>query len=147
MEPAWFAALRRASAVVTSRRAFGRLLAALGLGGPVASTFGQTQAKTCGPCQKKKGRKCRGSKPDGEPCGSDGGVCVGGACRGQPSSCSVASDAYYCQDGDLDCCARCCTGMCESSLFSKCAKGSEGDPCKVKDDCVSLNCVFYECQP
>src|SRR5688572_32963979 len=81
MEMARFDALVRSLTIAPSRRALARGLAALAIAGAAdAPRRREAEAKSCGPCRRKKKGKCK-PKPSGAPCGPCR-QCRGGRCTG-----------------------------------------------------------------
>lgn len=116
MDIARFDALLRSLAIAPSRRSLARGLAALAIGG--AAWRREAEAKSCGPCRRKKKGKCK-PKPFGTPCGACR-QCEGGRCIAQ------------CQ-GDEECVNGFCIPPCEP-------------PCQSNEDCFYGVC-YTQCNP
>jgi hypothetical protein len=144
-----FDALLRRWTGIGSRRAMARAVAGLVLGGTAVMSLGEdAPAKRCGPCRKKKKGRCKGSKPNGSPCGGVCQECRNGACRAKPDGTSCGT-CQECRDGacvtspDNASCngsGRCLSGTCNAPPTC--------DPSLT--ECVPANagaCCSGICQP
>lgn len=93
-----FEALLRQLSSASSRRKAARALAGLAFGSSVLIRGTDAAAKRCGPCRKKKKGRCKGSKPNGAPCGGVCQECRGGACLARPDG-SGCGTCQECQNG------------------------------------------------
>ena len=130
-----------------SRRGMTRLL-----GGLTASALLVTSGRNGTAAQRKKRPKCIcrkrkksgrcGAKlPDGTACPRKG-RCLNGTCNREPTC--AGAGASCATDGD------CCSGQCRADLETDelaCSPSAVGEPCHEADDCASLTCVGYRCQP
>ena len=94
---------------------------------------------TDGPCPPPF--TCGGHEDDGKPCGS-GQQCSGGVC-GTPPNC-LRREAACTVGGQPSCCSRI---GCDAGSQTCSAGGQAGDPCVFNNDCFSVNCVGFICQP
>ena len=103
-----FDTLSRALTTPGSRRTTLRALGALALGGGIATSFDEAEARRCGECKKKKNGRCRKVK-DGTYCSV--GTCTNGRCGcASVDDCytfgGTGSDGQICQDGKCVCTAQ-----------------------------------------
>ena len=77
MDDSRFNNLLRALTASPSRRSVLRALGALTLGGGIATSFEEAEARRCGECKKKKNGRCK-NRPNGTYCSV--GTCTNGRC-------------------------------------------------------------------
>ncbi len=161
MDNARFDALAEALGPATGRRAVLCAFGALALGGGMATSFAEAEARKCGECKKKKNGRCRKVK-DGTYCSV--GTCTNGRCGcASIDDCYVNSgtgkDGQVCQDGKCVCtaqgsrrceefrgtCSECCDG-CSGGRFCQIADGPYRCYCNplVAVDCQQV-CIPKEC--
>jgi len=134
-----FDTLSRALTTPGSRRTTLRALGALALGGGIATSFDEAEARRCGECKKKKNGRCRKVK-DGTYCSV--GTCTNGRCGCVSiNDCYVnggnGSDGQICRDSKCICadsrthrcpgsgyCGECCAaGECSGGSFCQSVSG------------------------
>jgi hypothetical protein len=133
MDADHFDTLSRGLITPGSRRSVLRALGALALGGGVATSSDEAEARKCGECKKKKGGRCKKRK--------DGTYCSVGTCRNGRCGCTTVNDCYVqsgsgsdgqvCEQGQCICthprthrcpgigfCGECCAiGECPQGMF------------------------------
>jgi hypothetical protein len=146
-----FDALLRRWTGIRSRRAMARAVAGLVLGGAAVMFRGEdASAKRCGPCRKKKKGRCKGSKPNGSPCGGVCQECRNGACLAKPDGTGCGT-CQECQDGacvtspdnaGCDGGGRCFGGTCIAK--PECAESLTTCTPATAGTCCSGSCVEFD---
>jgi hypothetical protein len=162
MDDSRFEDLLRALTASPSRRSVLRALGALALGGGVATSFQESEARRCGECKKKKNGRCK-NRPNGTYCSV--GTCTNGRCGcASIDDCYVhggnGSDGQVCQEGRCVCtdpisrrckefegwCGECCSGVCSAGRICLFVDGPYRCYCNesVAVDCQQV-CIPKEC--
>lgn len=146
MDAARFGHRLRVLPPIPTRRDVARALAGLALGATLAPTWNdgavaKKNKETCGPCERRKNGKCRGTKPDDAPCNGDG-KCFAGTCVRRPTCLGFGQEC----DGPGN--GPCCSGICIANLI--CLASNFDQPCHAHTDCSTvptpLQCIAYRCR-